>query len=64
VSPVKYELGLYIQEDGILHSHRRDTSNLTLISLIQQNAKAHHNVRLVTKILRNVTKLTCQVISR
>jgi hypothetical protein len=23
VSPVKYELGLYIPEDGILHSHRR-----------------------------------------
>jgi hypothetical protein len=24
VSPVKYELGSYIPEDGILHSHRRD----------------------------------------
>jgi hypothetical protein len=24
VSPVKYELGLYIPEDGILHSHRRE----------------------------------------
>jgi hypothetical protein len=23
VSPVSYELGLYIPEDGILHSHRR-----------------------------------------
>jgi hypothetical protein len=23
VSPVKYELGVYIPEDGILHSHRR-----------------------------------------
>jgi hypothetical protein len=23
VSPVKYELGFYIPEDGILHSHRR-----------------------------------------
>jgi hypothetical protein len=23
VSPVKYELGFYITEDGILHSHRR-----------------------------------------
>jgi hypothetical protein len=22
--PVKYELGFYIPEDGILHSHRRD----------------------------------------
>jgi hypothetical protein len=24
VSPVKYELGIYIPEDGILHSHRRE----------------------------------------
>jgi hypothetical protein len=24
VSPVRYELGFYIQEDGILHSHRRE----------------------------------------
>jgi hypothetical protein len=24
VSPVKYELGVYIPEDGILHSHRRE----------------------------------------
>jgi hypothetical protein len=23
VSPVKYEQGVYIPEDGILHSHRR-----------------------------------------
>jgi hypothetical protein len=25
VSPVKYELGIYIPEDDILHSHRRET---------------------------------------
>jgi hypothetical protein len=24
MSPVRYELGFYIPEDGILHSHRRD----------------------------------------
>jgi hypothetical protein len=24
MSPVKYELGLYIPDDGILHSHRRE----------------------------------------
>jgi hypothetical protein len=23
VSPVRYELGVYIKEDGIIHSHRR-----------------------------------------
>jgi hypothetical protein len=26
---VKYELGFYIREDDILHSHSRETSNLT-----------------------------------
>jgi hypothetical protein len=25
VSPVKYELGIYIPEDGILHSHSRES---------------------------------------
>jgi hypothetical protein len=24
VSPVRYELGFYIPEDGIIHSHRRE----------------------------------------
>jgi hypothetical protein len=24
MSPVRYKLGLYIPEDGILHSHRRE----------------------------------------
>jgi hypothetical protein len=28
VSPVKYELGFYILEDGILRSHTANTSNL------------------------------------
>jgi hypothetical protein len=27
VSPVKYELGFYIPEDGILHSHSRGNLN-------------------------------------
>jgi hypothetical protein len=32
VSPVKYELGFYIPEDDILHSHRRE--NLKLLSIM------------------------------
>jgi hypothetical protein len=24
MSPIRYELGLYIPKDGILHSHRRE----------------------------------------
>jgi hypothetical protein len=27
MSPVSYELGLYIPEDGILHSHRSENLN-------------------------------------
>jgi hypothetical protein len=41
VSPVRYELGFYIPEEGILHSHRREhlkpykeerSLNLTIIN--------------------------------
>jgi hypothetical protein len=34
VSPVRYELGVYIPVDGILHSHRRENlkSYIALIS--------------------------------
>jgi hypothetical protein len=31
VSPVKYELGFYIPEDDILHSHRRDNLKAYII---------------------------------
>jgi hypothetical protein len=31
VSPVRYELGFYIPEDGILHSHRSENLNLSLL---------------------------------
>jgi hypothetical protein len=27
MSPVRYKLGFYIPEDGILHSHRRENLN-------------------------------------
>jgi hypothetical protein len=30
VSPVKYELGFYISEDGILHSDRREKNQILL----------------------------------
>jgi hypothetical protein len=44
VSPVKYELGFYIPEDGILHSHRREN----LKSYITNNkCKATSNVYLL-----------------
>jgi hypothetical protein len=37
VSPVKYELGFYIPEDDILHSHRRESSDLTDLSYVYVN---------------------------
>jgi hypothetical protein len=43
VSPVKYELGFYIPEDDILHSHRREN----LKSYIMDNAQnydSHNNI--------------------
>jgi hypothetical protein len=42
VSPVKYELGFYIPEDDILHSHRRENlesfkKNLLIFLVILRN---------------------------
>jgi hypothetical protein len=34
VSPVKYELGFYIQEDDILHSHRRENLKSYIVCFI------------------------------
>jgi hypothetical protein len=34
VSPVKYELGFYISEDGILHSHRRENLKFCIESFL------------------------------
>jgi hypothetical protein len=36
VSPVKYELGFYILEDGIVHTHRRDSLRSYLDHLISE----------------------------
>jgi hypothetical protein len=33
VSPLWYELGFYIQEDGILHSHRSENFKYDMINL-------------------------------
>jgi hypothetical protein len=43
VSPVKYELGLYISEDGILHSHRRENLK-SYITLTGWTLKWRRNV--------------------
>jgi hypothetical protein len=34
VSPVKYDLGFYIPEDHILHSHRGETHNINWLDSV------------------------------
>jgi hypothetical protein len=43
VSPVKYELGFYIPEDDILHSHRRENFK-SYITLTGWNLLRRRNV--------------------
>jgi hypothetical protein len=42
VFPVRYEMGFYMQEDGILHSHRRE------------NLKSYESDRYVLMILSTI----------
>jgi hypothetical protein len=61
VSPVKYELGFYIPEDDILHSHRREslksymnhivTANVVPSSLIPSTMKIEE-IHFVETLLR------------
>jgi hypothetical protein len=34
VSPVKYELGFYIPEDDILHSHRHENLKSDIVTIL------------------------------
>jgi hypothetical protein len=44
VSPVKYELGFYISEDAILHSHRRENlKSYILLLFILNHYMSQHN---------------------
>jgi hypothetical protein len=43
MSPVKYELGLYIPEDDILHSHCREDVKSYNISLASSGLKKRGN---------------------
>jgi hypothetical protein len=40
VSPMRYELGFYIPEDGVLHSHRRENLNSLLGQLFLPSPKS------------------------
>jgi hypothetical protein len=38
VFPLRHELGFYIQEDGILHSHRRENLKCYILAVLVSNA--------------------------
>jgi hypothetical protein len=48
MSPVKYELGFYVPEDGILHSHRREHLK-PYIGKIMFAVSSFHNVDILRK---------------
>jgi hypothetical protein len=59
VSPVRYELGFYIQEDGILYSHRREHlefTTLLLTSIYHLSIVLQHNYR-ASQLLREQRKI-------
>jgi hypothetical protein len=55
VSPVRCELGFYIAEDGILHSHRREKlksyKENQISSYVKINAKMYIFQKLFTLVL-------------
>jgi hypothetical protein len=44
VSPVKYELGFYIPEDDILHSHRRENLKSYMLVLSVEGGLREVNI--------------------
>jgi hypothetical protein len=51
VSPVRYELGLYIPEDGIVHSHRRENLK-SYISTGKLKIKQNWKVSMILLVLK------------
>jgi hypothetical protein len=61
VSPVKYELGFYIPEDDILHSHCRENLRSYLISLVFNDSKMTGSVYTSVIIFVGMTELTLRM---
>jgi hypothetical protein len=58
VSPVKYELGFYIPEDGVIHSHRREKVKfyklfLNYVNLLPLRMRYKHSVAQYIKLQKN-----------
>jgi hypothetical protein len=45
MSPVRYDLGFYIPENGVLHSHRRENLKLCQLSSVFGNRTFNYPVR-------------------
>jgi hypothetical protein len=68
VSPVKYELGFYIPEDAILHSHRRENLKSYIFQESLENQKKNNEyftllVMFVLNPILTVFKYSCLVVS-
>jgi hypothetical protein len=50
VSPVKYELGFYIPEDDILHSHCRDNLKSYIVTVVSKRSLATDVLRLLSYV--------------
>jgi hypothetical protein len=50
VSPVRYDLGFYIPEDGVVHSHRRETSNLTKCNITSKACGLFHSAAIKSHV--------------
>jgi hypothetical protein len=62
VSPVRYELGFKIPEDGILHSHRRENLKSTAENIMRSSASSvmRRNISILEGsdiLFRNLTTL-------
>jgi hypothetical protein len=51
VSPVKYELGFYIPEDGILHSHRREDLKSYVLKNYSRGKGENKNALISTAVI-------------
>jgi hypothetical protein len=46
MSPVRYELGVYIPEDGILHSHSRENHRSYMNEIFDQEKIYRNNAQI------------------
>jgi hypothetical protein len=50
VSPVRYELRMFIPEDGTLHSHRRESLKCYIFSTVSKLTYDYYNASIVSVV--------------